>query len=393
MFLGSQLRIFEITESSADVGRLTASAILPILSIALLVPKAISHFGPRRVSTAAHSVAILAAAVALLAAWRTPNEVWSLYLLACSWGAASAAIIPSRLVAMPMVTPQNLLARANSRFTAANYGSILSGPALTALILTRFDSATLFALAGAGAVVSMALPIARTERPSAPVEGRTIKAVVTFIKKPSLARLAILVDLTAMVSSSPRVLLPAIGTSLAFHGGSVAAILFGAIAVGGLSSTLLFRSRSRPLEPVTGTLGLGMLWGCVCAGLGLVLLPAGLDPAIGVVLVIACLFAAGFVDGVLDTLRQTIVQSYRGPVGGPVLQTWTLVIGVLGPRLGDAFMGEASEYLGLSTATIVGGLLCSCALYVVTLRIRFGRVDMDNTAIPSPQLGPETRGE
>jgi hypothetical protein len=194
-------------------------------------------------------------------------------------------------------------------------------------------------------------------------------------------RMTFLVDLVAMITSSPRVLFPAVGLVYLGGGETTAGVLTAAVAAGamlaGLFSGGLARVRWQGRIIVVAI----TIWGLAVAGFGAVLVAAGRSGPDHVLwaalaLAVVTLAAAGAADAVSAVFRQTILQTATPDDMRGRLQGVFVVVVAGGPRLGELLLGWVSGALGEGGAAVVGGLACVVVLWVLVRAQReFWRYD------------------
>ena len=183
-------------------------------------------------------------------------------------------------------------------------------------------------------------------------------------------RMTFAVDLVAMITSSPRVLFPAVGLVYLGGGATTTGVMAASAAVGvglaGLFSGGLARIRWQGrIIAVAIT-----VWGLAIAGFGLTLVLVGgshPDQVLWFALVIAVLMlvVAGASDAISSVFRQTILQTATPDDMRGRLQGVFIVVVAGGPRLGEALLGGAAAKIGEGWAAVVGGCLCVILLWVL----------------------------
>ena len=174
-------------------------------------------------------------------------------------------------------------------------------------------------------------------------------------------RMTFAVDLVAMITSSPRVLFPAVGLVYLGGGATTTGVMAASAAVGvglaGLFSGGLTRIRWQGrIIAVAIT-----VWGLAIAGFGLTLVLAGRGRTptsvlwLALVIAVLMLVVAGAADAISSVFRQTILQTATPDDMRGRLQGVFIVVVAGGPRLGEALLGGAASKVGEGWAAVVGG--------------------------------------
>jgi MFS family permease len=290
---------------------------------------------------------------------------------------AFAVNVPARSAIIPRLLDPKLLPAANALQTLGFSVAFTVGPLLGAFLVAAFDygvAYTLDALLFTAALVALfRLP----PQPPEPSETRRDRAGLAsvidgfrYLGTQKNVRMTFAVDLVAMITSSPRVLFPAVGLVYLGGGATTTGVMAASAAVGvglaGLFSGGLTRIRWQGrIIAVAIT-----VWGLAVAGFGLTLVLAGRshpDQVLWLALAIAVLMlvVAGAADAISSVFRQTILQTATPDDMRGRLQGVFIVVVAGGPRLGEALLGGAASKVGEGWAAVVGGCLCVVLLWVL----------------------------
>ena len=370
------LQVYALTRSTLAVGVLGGFALVPLVFFGLYGGSIVDHYDRRRAAT-----------LGLLAQALVGNrQVWPLFALVAVQSGAGAVNSPARSAIYPRLLAPRLMPAANALQTLSFNVALTGGPLLGAVLVATAGYGAAYGLDAALFTVAL---LALWRLPAIPPEGtitstaglRSVLDGLHYLGTRPNVRTTFVVDLVAMVTSSPRVIFPAVGVMFLGGGATTTGALTAAIAVGGILASLfsggLTRVRWQGQVIVWSITG----WGLAILGFGAVLVTAGrtqphhvLWPALAVAL--AVLAVAGAADSVSSVFRQTILQTAAPDEMRGRLQGVFTVVVVGGPRLGDLWIGGLSSRVGEAWAAAVGGALCVVVLgLVVRTQRRFWHYD------------------
>ena len=185
-----------------------------------------------------------------------------------------------------------------------------------------------------------------------------------------------LVDINAMLFSSPRTLFPALARDQFGGGARAAGLLYAAPAVGAVAAAAggaVARVRRQGLGVVIAIAA----WGVAIAGFGMSrALWAGL----------LMLALAGAADTVNAVYRSTILQVATPAGMQGRLQGVYFVVVTGAPRLGDIRAGGMAEAVGAQMSVVSGGLACIAGIALLAVAVpSFIRYDArETTATAAP---------
>ena len=371
------LQVYAITGSTASVGILGLCALVPLIVFGLYGGAISDHYDRRRVALIASVVAWVVTIGLAVQAWLGNTEVWVLFALVAVQSGAFAVNSPARSAIIPRLLEPKLLPAANALQTLGFSVAFTVGPLLGAFLVAAFDygvAYTLDALLFTAALVALFRLPAQPPEPSETRRQRAgLGSVIDgfrYLGTQKNVRMTFAVDLVAMITSSPRVLFPAVGLVYLGGGATTTGVMAAAAAVGvglaGLFSGGLTRIRWQGrIIAVAIT-----VWGLAIAGFGLTLVLAGRahpDQVLWLALAIAVLMlvVAGASDAISSVFRQTILQTATPDDMRGRLQGVFIVVVAGGPRLGEALLGGAASTVGEGRAAVIGGCLCVLLLWIL----------------------------
>src|SRR6478752_3679941 len=129
------LQVYDLTRSTAAVGVVGLSALVPLVVMGLYGGALIDHFDRRRVGLVAQSVAFLTSVACALQAWLGNTHVGVLYALVAVWNGAFAVTSPARTSIYPRILERDLLPAANALSVFAMNGAMTVGPLLAGFLV------------------------------------------------------------------------------------------------------------------------------------------------------------------------------------------------------------------------------------------------------------------
>jgi MFS family permease len=377
------LQVYDLTHSTLSVGVLGICALVPLLLLGLYGGALVDQYDRRRVALIASSGLWLVSIGLAVQAYLHVDSVGLLYGLVAAQSAGFAINNPARSAIVPRLVPPELLPAANVLQTVAFNLAQTVGPLVGAFLVAGpgFGAAysvdvVLFTTA---LYALWRLPDLPPGEPDDTVERRrglasVLEGLRYLATRPNV-RMTFVVDLIAMITAMPRVLLPAVGVVYLGGGAETTGVLTAAFAVGAVLAGLFsgklvgLRWQGRVITLAIAGFGLSV------AAFGTVLLVLGPhSPAEPVwwalVLCVVCLAGSGASDAVSAVFRQTILQTATPDSMRGRLQGVFIVVVAGGPRLGDLVLGAQSTWLGDAGAALVGGLVCLVLVLLVTARQR-----------------------
>ncbi|HEX5938654.1 MAG TPA: MFS transporter [Actinomycetota bacterium] len=376
-FVAVPFQVYEITGSTAMVGLLALTEVLPLVVLPI-VGGAIADAVERRrfLMIAQGAVAALSVALAVNAFLSDPR-VWVLFAFSFLWASAYSIYSPAfRAWPARLLTP-DLFTSALALEVVYYQSAAIAGPILAGLLIHAYGVGWAYLL---DAVSYLAVILALTGmRPSPPTAERlsigwsAIREGLRFLRGKQVLQGTFFIDLIAMIFGIPVALYPAF--VLDVLGRSVAALgfLYAAEALGSLLIAL-FSGRAKHVRRQ----GLVTIVACMCWGAGIV--GFGFSSTLGVAMLFLMLAsAADMVSGLYrDAIMKTVTpDEMRGRMEGVSLA----VVGT-GPSLGNAEAGLLASLTSVRTSIVSGGIACIVGAGVLGLLLpRYRRYDARR---PSP---------
>lgn len=371
------LQVYSISGSTASVGLLGLAALVPLVIFGLYGGAIVDHYDRRRVALVASVVSWTATIGLAVQGWLGNTQEWVLFALVAVQSGAFAVSTPARAAIIPRLLDARLLPAANALQTLGFSVAFTVGPLLGAALVAAFDYGVAYTVDALLFTAALFAVFRLPAQPPLPSETRRervgLASVVDgfrYLGTQRNVRMTFAVDLVAMITSSPRVLFPAVGLVYLGGGATTTGVMAASAAVGvglaGLFSGGLARIRWQGrIIAVAIT-----VWGLAIAGFGLTLVLAGRshpDQVLWLALSIAVLMlvVAGASDAISSVFRQTILQTATPDDMRGRLQGVFIVVVAGGPRLGEALLGGAASKVGEGWAAVIGGCLCVVLLWVL----------------------------
>ena len=237
------LQVYAITKSSLDVGLIGLASFFPLLVFGLY-GGAIADAVDRRKLLVLTSTATMVVSVVLLAqAVAHLNQVWLLYLCVVVQSGFAAVGTPTRGAIVPFLVGRRQLPAANTLIFGSFQLAIILGPLIAGVTVSAGGFGAAYAVDVATFVAAL---YAAIRLPPMPAEGgvrtASLAAVaegLRFLSVRPVLLMTFLVDINAMLFSSPRALFPALATG--HYGGDAhtAGLLYAAPGVGAILATVV----------------------------------------------------------------------------------------------------------------------------------------------------------
>ncbi len=365
--LGSQMtlvavafQVWRTTGSTVWTGAVGAAQAVPVLVFGLFAGAVVDRVDRRvfyLVTTAGQAVCSVLLAVQGFTGHLPVAGVLLLVAAESFFGAGGG---PAARTFVPALLPGDRLAAGLALNRVAFQGAMLLGPALGGLLLGAVGpggcylvDALTFAAAFHGA---FGLPSMRPGGEAARPGPRGVLDGPAFLVRTPAVRGALLTDLAATVLSMPVSLFPLVNSER-FGGDPRTLGLFPtAIAVGGVTASLLSGTFTRAARP-----GLVMLGGSAAWGVALALFGLSRDPWAG----LGFLVLAGAADAVSVVSRGTVVQTHTPAALLGRAGAAEQIVGQAGPDLGNLRAGLVADVTSGAMALVGGGLLCVVAVALV----------------------------
>jgi MFS family permease len=358
------LQVFRISHSSAAVGGVGLAVAVPAITVGLLAGVLVDSVDRRRLVLVTSSVQALLSIAFAVQAFAGADALWLLYLLSALQGGIGAISAPARRTFMPRLLPRELMPAGAALSMVSMYVAMISGPALAGVIASGGGLKTCYlvdATTFAGALYGVfRLPPMRPQGEAARRNLDAVRAGMRFIVGNHALRGALLADLSATVLAMPVALFPEINAERFGGSPTTLGLLSTALAVGGLTGSVLSGPVKHVARPGRAMLATGAIWGAALAGFGAVhALP----------LTLLMLAIAGGADVLSVVFRTTIVQlatpdSMRGRVSST-----EIVVGGAFPQVGNFRAGLVANVSTPGISAVTGGLSAVAGAALIALSL------------------------
>jgi MFS family permease len=374
------LQVYAITKSSLDVGLIGFASFVPLLVFGLY-GGAIADSVDRRKLLILTSTATMVMSVVLLAqAAAHLNQLWLLYLCVVVQSGFAAVSTPTRGAIVPHLVGRRQLAAANTLIYGSFQLAVILGPLVAGVTVSAGGFGTAYSV---DVVTFVAAFYAAVRLPRMPPEGKTktasFGAVVEglrFLSVRPVILMTFLVDINAMLFSSPRALFPALAAHRFGGGAHTAGYLYAAPGVGALLVAAVGGLISRVHRQGVGiTLSIAV-WAVAIVGFGW---------TSSLWLALLMLALAGAADTVSAVYRSTMLQVATPNAMQGRLQGVYSVVVTGGTRLGDIRAGAVGSVISPQASVMAGGLACLAGLAILVAAVpAFLRYDARRVAPPEP---------
>jgi MFS family permease len=338
------------------------SVAVPAIGVGLFAGVLVDSVDRRRLVLLTSSLQALLSAAFAAQAFAGTDALWLLYLLSALQGAIGSVSAPARRTFMPRLLPRELMPAGAALSMISMYVAMISGPALAGVIAAGGGLKACYlvdALTFGGALYGVfRLP---PMRPQGEVVRRNLGAVadgLRFIVANHALRGALLADLSAMVLAMPIALFPEINAERFGGSPTTLGLLSTAVAVGGLTGSVLSGPVQHVARPGRAMLVTGAVWGAALTGFGAVQ---------NLALTMVILAIAGGADVLSVVFRTTIVQlatpdSMRGRVSST-----EIIVGGAFPQVGNFRAGLVANAFSPGISAVSGGLSAIAGAALIAL--------------------------
>jgi MFS family permease len=354
--------VWQHTRSAAVVGLVGLVSAVPLIVLALAGSAFVDHVDRRRLALVCTWIQLLVSAAMTAVVFTGAGGVPAMLLLVAVSSGASALGNPARQTFMPALLSGERLAAGLALNHSSFQLAMLLGPAAAGALTAAFGLPWCYAfdtLTFAAALIGLTgLPSGITGG-EGPAGLAAVKAGLSYAARTPQVRGALLADLAATVFAMPVALFPIINAEHFGGRPEVLGLFTTALAVGGVTASILSGLATRRRRPGVVLLACGSVWATT---LGL----AGTTTHLPVMLTL--LAAAGAADTWAVVSRGTVVQTatpdaYRGRVS-----SLEYVAGVAGPQLGNLRAGLVAAATSGGASLAIGGVtaLAATTLLAVT---------------------------
>ena len=233
------LQVYALTRSTASVGILGLCALVPLVFFGLYGGAISDHYDRRKVALVASLVAWGATIGLAVQAWLGNSQVWVLFALVAVQSGAFAVNSPARSAIIPRLLDPTLMPAANALQTLGFSVAFTVGPLLGAALVAAFDYGVAYTLDALLFTAALAAVFRLPAQPPEHSENRRERAGLgsvvdgfRYLGTQRNVRMTFAVDLVAMITSSPRVLFPAVGLVYLGGGATTTGVMAASAAVG-----------------------------------------------------------------------------------------------------------------------------------------------------------------
>jgi MFS family permease len=367
--IGQAWLVLDLTNSSTDLGIVTALQFLPIMLLSLVGGVIADRFPKRQMMFAIQSVATLQALVLAVLTLSGQIQLWHVYVLAVVLGVVSAFDMPVRQAFMGEIAGREDLQSAISLNSSVFNGARIIGPGIGGVIIAVWGVGWCFALNAVSflaVLVSLALlradrffPLRRPAR--APLWKQLGDGLRYVAGKPQLTFPLLLLAVIGTFGYNFGVSLPLLARYTLDVGSVGFGTLNAVMGVGSVIGALGVAAHVAPSQRGLLVAGGGF---AVCL-LALALVPWYLA-ALGV------LFVLGIVSITYSASTNTTLQlNSREEYRGRVLSLYTLLFAGSTP-IGGALTGWMADRWGIDVALAVEAGVCLLAVLVGALYVWSG---------------------
>ena len=343
-------RLYQLTNSAADLGLIGLVQFLPALLLALPAGHAIDRRQSRTIIGWATAVDLLNLLLLLALSLAGAITAGWLYASAVLTGVSRAYSTPAYQAQLPALAPRSHLGRALALYSTVFRCSLLVGPVIGGM-LYELGPAVVFAACFVVALAALGLTFFLPPGPSAPsAEPASLKSlfagVAYVVQRPEIFG-AMTLDLFGVLLAGVTAILPIFARDILHVGPIGFGLMRAAPAVGGLLvAGLLVRARSLRRG--------GWIIYASVVGFGLCTCGFALSRDFG--LSLAMLAMAGGANMLGANIRQTLVQ-LRTPdaMRGRVSSVNSIFIGASN-QLGQFESGVTAYWFGAGPSVLIGGV-------------------------------------
>jgi len=342
-------QMYELTESAWDLGLVGLFQFVPALLLTLPAGQVVDRV--RRSSLFALTM-LGQGSVALLLVWATLAGFVSRELilgLSVALGVARAFQMPAQQAIVPLLVPENMLARAITLSAMGMQAAIICGPALGGLLYVG-GAVVVYVVCATLLLFAFALAVSIRERHQPAPETATLRSMlagVVFVWNNKLLLGATSLDLFAVLLGGATALLPIYARDILHTGPEGLGLLRAAPAVGALLMSLIILRW--PIHRRAGHVLLAAV-----AVFGVATIVFGLSESFWLSLL--ALAITGAADNISVVIRSTLMQiDTPDEIRGRVSAVNSIFIGASN-QLGEFESGAAAAALGAVGSVVVGGV-------------------------------------
>ena len=342
--------VYDLTGSALDLGLVGLIQFVPVVVLTLLVGHLADRYDRRLIIRATQMVNALAAillAVGSFNGWLTREFLFAIVFVV---GTARAFETPTWLTMLPSLVPPPLIPRAVAGSATANQCAIIGGPALGGLIYAA-GPAIVFSVCCVAFVIGLVMLSLVQAKPTVqdrqPLTLKSLFAGVGFIRSRRLLFGVITLDMFAILLGGATALLPIYTKDILGTGPVGLGLLRSAPAVGALVASILLAR-----YPIKHSLGRIMFAAVALFGISTTLFAVSTSFPLSLI----TLVVLGASDAVSVVIRFALVQvETPDPMLGRVSAINGLFTGTSN-TLGDFRAGLTAAWFGTVPSVLIGGI-------------------------------------
>ncbi|WP_027211080.1 MFS transporter [Burkholderia sp. WSM2232] len=349
LMLAISWHMFDLTSSAWSLGLVGLFQFAPGLATTFVAGHCADRMHRGRIVAAC--LAAQAVTAALLAASTVTHVVTRDLLLGLSLvlGAIRPFQMSAQQALLPMLVPQNLLARSMALSTVVQQVCVIAGPALGGLLFAMGVNTLYLTCAAVFCVSAVMYAIIHYDYvppPREPVTAQTVLAGLRFVWSNPLLLGAISLDLFAVLFGGATALLPVYAKEILHVGPQGLGLLRCAPAAGALCVGLVLSRRA-----IGSSVGKKLLVAVVIYGMSI----AAFGLSRSFLLSLLLLAVSGGADTISVIVRQTLIQLETPDLmRGRVAAVNTLFIGASN-QLGEFESGMTATAFGVVGSVVLGG--------------------------------------
>jgi MFS family permease len=348
--------VYSITKSALLLGTVGFASQIPVFLFAPLGGIVADRVNRQRLVIATQILAMILAGILAWLTWTgyVRHHVWTIFLLAALLGVVNAFDIPGRQSFLVDMVGKEDLMNAIALNSSLFNGARVIGPAIAAIMLTRFGEALCFGanalsyIAVIAGLLLMNVHCAPRISKHSPIED--IVEGFRWVNQTRVIRaLLLLIGLVSLVGMPYTVLMPVFADAILHGGARGLGILMGSTGVGALFGALTLASK-------TGVKGLGRWVAINCASFGISLFLFSFSTSfwLSVVLLMPAGYSMMLQMACSNTLIQTMVPDQ---LRGRVMALYSMMFMGMAP-FGAFFGGALAHRIGAPTTVAIGGVAC-----------------------------------
>lgn len=381
------LQVYDITKSSLDVGLIGLASFFPLLVFGLYGGAIADAVDRRRLLIFTSTATMVVSVVLLLQAAAHLNQVWLLYVCVVVQSGFAAVGTPTRGAVVPFLVGRHRLPAANTLLYGSFQLAVILGPLIAGVTVSAGGFGTAYSV---DVITFVAAFYAAVRLPPMPPDStaRTASlAAITeglrFLSVRPVVLMTFLVDINAMLFSSPRALFPALASGHYGGGAHTAGLLYAAPGVGAIVASVLGGLISRVNRQGVGiTLSISV-WAVAITAFGL---------SSSLWFGLLMLAVAGAADTVSAVYRATMLQvATPNSMQGRLQGVYSVVV-TGGTRLGDVRAGAVATVVSPQVSLVAGGIACLAGLFILVASVpAFLRYDARRVVAPEPEAALSQR--